>query len=136
MNILLIANKKIVTIEQVSILQTLWFWISLIELLMIIFLLYKLYSKNNVAELSDLETKNLKNSKNNNIDMDNLMNSIHNSRNLYKELTKKCHPDRFVNDPKLKISEEIFQEISENERNFDKLTLLKSRAINELNINF
>ena len=68
--------------------------------------------------------------------MNNLMDSIHNSRNLYKELSKKCHPDRFINDPKQKIAEEIFQEISENERNFEKLSLLKLRAINELNINF
>ena len=68
--------------------------------------------------------------------MNNLMDSIHNSRNLYKELSKKCHPDRFINDPKQKIAEEIFQEISENERNFEKLSLLKQRAINELNLTF
>ena len=37
---------------------------------------------------------------------------------------------------KQKIAEEIFQEISENERNFEKLSLLKQRAINELNLTF
>ena len=41
-----------------------------------------------------------------------------------------------VNMPNQKIAEEIFQEITENERNFEKLSLLKLRAINELNINF
>ena len=68
--------------------------------------IYKLKSKKKVRELSDLETKNIISSKKNNIDMDNLMNSIHNSRTLYKELSKKCHPDRFINDPKQKIAEE------------------------------
>jgi hypothetical protein len=104
--------------------------------LLIVFLIYKLKSKNNVFELTDLETKHLKNSKNNKIDMDNLMDSIHNSRNLYKELSKKCHPDKFINNPKQKIAEEIFQEISENERNFEKLSAIKLRAVNELNITF
>ena len=40
--------------------------------------------------------------------MNNLMDSMHKSRNLYKELSKKCHPDRFINNPKQKIAEEIF----------------------------
>ena len=47
--------------------------------------------------------------------MNNLMDSIHNSRNLYKELSKKCHPDRFINDPKQKIAEEIFQDYINND---------------------
>ena len=136
MNILSTLNKKIVPIEQISIIHSIWFWIALTELIIIIFLIYKLKPKYKVFYLTDLETNHLKNSKNNKIDMDNLMDSIHNSRSLYKELSKKCHPDRFINDPKQKIAEEIFQEISENERNFEKLSLLKLRAINELNINF
>lgn len=136
MSILLIVNKKNVLVEQISIFHSLWFWIALTELLLIVFLIYKLKSKDNVFELTDLETKHLKNSKNNKIDMDNLMDSIHNSRNLYKELSKKCHPDKFINNPKQKIAEEIFQKISENERNFEKLSALKLRAVNELNITF
>jgi dephospho-CoA kinase len=112
------------------------FWIALIELIVIIFLLYKLKSKKEINELTNLETKNIKDSKKNTIDMDNLMNSIHNSRTLYKELIKKCHPDRFINDNKQKNAEEIFQEITKNERNYEKLSSLKLRAENELNINF
>lgn len=130
------TSKKIIPIEKISTLNSVWFWIAIIELLIIILLIYKLKSKKKVHELSDLETKNIINSKKNNIDMDNLMNSIHNSRTLYKELSKKCHPDRFINDPKQKIAEEIFQEITKNERNFEKLNSLKIRATNELNINF
>ncbi|MDI6048245.1 J domain-containing protein [Flavobacterium sp. XS2P24] len=133
---LLSVGEKIVSVEKISIFNSIWFWLTLIELLIIIFLVYKLNSKKKVFELSDLETKQIKDSKKNNIDMTNLMNSIHNARPLYKELSKKCHPDRFINEPRQKIAEEIFQKISENERNFKELTLLKSRAVNELNINF
>lgn len=136
MSILLIINKKNVPTEQIFIIHPVWFWIALTELILIIFLIYRLKSKNKDLELTDLEIKQLKKSKNNKIDMDNLMDSIHNSRNLYKELCKKCHPDRFINDPKQKIAEEIFQEVSKNERNYEKLNLLKLRAVNELCINF
>jgi len=133
---LLKTGTKIIPLEKVSTSHSLLFWIAIIELIVIIFLLYKLKSKKKINELSDFEAKNIKNSKKNAIDMDNLMNSIHNSRTLYKELSKKCHPDRFINDIKQKNAEEIFQEITKNERNYEKLSSLKLRAENELNINF
>lgn len=136
MNILLNTSKKIITNDKVIDSHSLWFWLSIIELLFIIYLLYKLKSKSKILELTDLETNKIINSKNNKIDMNNLMNSIHNSRILYKELSKKCHPDRFINDPKQNKAEEIFQEITKNERNYEKLSSLKLRAENELNINF
>lgn len=136
MNALLKTATKIIPMEKVSYFHSVTLWIALIELTVIIFLLYKLKSKKANYELTDLETKNIKGSKNNTIDMDNLMNSIHNSRTLYKELSKKCHPDRFINDSKQKNAEEIFQEITKNERNYEKLSSLKLRAENELNISF
>lgn len=136
MSLLLNTNKKIIPNYKIIDIHSMWFWISLIELLLIIYLIYKLKSKKKDIELTALETKHIKDSKNNKIDMGNLMDSIHNSRNLYKELSKKCHPDRFINDPKQKIAEEIFQEITKYERNFEKLRSLKLRAENELNINF
>ena len=134
--VILIVNKNNLQIEQVSILHSLWFWIALIELFFIIFLFYKLKSKKEVTELTDLEINSIKKSKNNNINMNSLMDNIHNSRNLYKELTRKCHPERFVNDERQVLAEEIFKEISDNERNYEKLYLLKLRAENELKINF
>lgn len=135
MSILLIVNKKSVLIEQISIFQSLWFWIALIELFCIIYLAYKLKSKKGVSKLTDLEVNNIKKSKTNKIDMDSLMDNIHNSRNLYKELSRTCHPERFVNDDRQVLAEQIFKEISENERNYAKLCSLKLRAENELNIN-
>ncbi len=135
MSILLIVNKKSVLIEQISIFQSLWFWIALIELFCIIYLAYKLKSKKAVSKLTDLEVNSIKKSKTNKIDMDSLMDNIHNSRNLYKELSRTCHPERFVNDDRQVLAEQIFKEISENERNYAKLCSLKLRAENELNIN-
>jgi hypothetical protein len=130
------AGNEIVQVGQSSILESVWFWIAITELLIILFLFYKIKSKKNNSQLSDFEKNNIKNSKKKEIDMDNLMNSIHNSRTLYKELTKKCHPDRFINNPMQQKSEEIFQEITKNERNYEKLNSLKLRAENELNIKF
>ncbi|WP_264520948.1 molecular chaperone DnaJ [Flavobacterium sp. N1994] len=130
------SNKKIILVEKITLFNSVWFWIAIVELAVILFLIHKLKRKMKVSTLSDLETKNIKNSKKSNVDMDNLINSIHNSRTLYKELSKKCHPDKFINDSKQKVAEEIFQEITKNERNFEKLNALKLRAINELNINF
>jgi len=136
MNILLKTGTNNIPVTETTVLNSLWFWIAIIELLLIVLLIYRLKSNQKKDQLSDIEIRSIINSKNSPIDMDNLMNSIHNSRTLYKELSKKCHPDRFINDPKEKIAEEIFQEITKNERNFEKLTSLKSRAITELNVTF
>ena len=59
----------------------------------------------------DLITDNLKESRNADIDISNIMDSINQSRDLYIKLCSLCHPDRFVNTPKEKIAEEIFQNI-------------------------
>ena len=136
MSIVLKISKKIIENKTLIDFQSLWFWFSIIELLLIVYLIYRLKSKKVVSELTDLEMQNIQNSKNNTIDMNSLMNNIHNSRGLYKELSRKCHPDRFIGDPKHQIAEDIFQKISDNERNYEKLNQLKTRAINELNINF
>lgn len=113
-----------------------WFWLSIIELIIILFLVFKLLSKKKNLAFSDLNKDNLKKSKETDIDMVNLMNSINNSSELYKELSRKCHPDRFVNSPNQKLAEEIFQEIARHKRNHEKLIALKERAIAELNITF
>jgi hypothetical protein len=118
-----------------SIWTSLWFWVALIEFAFIIFLLLRKQKNSNLA-FSDLGKDKMRNSKTASVDMDNLMNSINGSAALYKELSRKCHPDRFVNSPKQKLAEEIFQEITRNKSDFQKLSLLKKRAIDELNLNF
>ena len=114
---------------------SIWVWIAAIEFVLIVLLLLKLYrQKGKKFDLLEVKKSDLK--KSGNIDMNNLMNSIHHSRELYKELSKNCHPDRFVNTPKQEIAEEIFQKISRNKRNYEQLMFIKEEAKNKLNLNF
>lgn len=116
--------------------QWLWFYLSIAEFFVIIFLLYWMKKSNSKLAFSKLTYKDVKNARSESIDMNNLINSINGSRDLYKELSRKCHPDNFVDSPLQKNAEEIFQEISKNKRDFGKLLLLKARAETELKIIF
>lgn len=118
-----------------SIFTSIWFWISLVEFIIIVLFIIKLLKKQNNLAFSDLSKEQLKKAQSTNVDMNNLMNSINGSKELYKTLSRTCHPDRFINSDKQKFAENIFQEISKNKRNYNKLVELKQRAINELNIN-
>ena len=64
------------------------------------------------------------------------MNSIHHSKELYKELSKRCHPDKFVNTSKQEIAEDIFQRISKNKRSYEQLMLIKEEAKSKLDLIF
>lgn len=117
-------------------LKSFWFWLAMLEFILIILLILRLLSISKNNSFSKPGQQVIKESKGIEIDMSNIMNSIHGSANLYKELSRKCHPDRFVNTDYEKIAEKIFQEISENRRNYEKLIELKHKATTELNINF
>ena len=69
-----------------------------------------------------------------NVDMDGLMNSIHLSRGLYKELSKRCHPDRFPDPSRKKTAEELFQLITRHRRDYTHLLELRERARQELGL--
>ena len=113
-----------------------WFWLALFELIIILVLLFKVKRANSNLKFADLNKNNLKKSKEASIDFGNVMNSINGAGALYKELSRKCHPDRFIDSPLQKHAEENFQEISKNKRDFEKLSALKERAISELKITF
>jgi preprotein translocase subunit SecF len=115
---------------------SIWFWIVVIELVFITYLLFKLWKKNSKLKFNDATNAEVHNAKKSDIDMDNLMNSINGSKDLYKELSRACHPDRFINTDKQKMAEDLFQEISKNRRDYEKLNALKQIAITNLNINF
>jgi uncharacterized protein YozE (UPF0346 family) len=138
-NILL--QKKIDTIANTAInnnepLLSIWLWIALIEFMIIVFLIVKLKKKQHVLKFENLSKEKMKSAKESEIDMTNLMNSINKSKELYKELSRYCHPDRYINTDKQKTAEEIFQEISKHKRDFKKLSELKEKATDVLNINF
>lgn len=131
----IIFDKTISNMPSMNDTISIWFWIAIIEFILLVWLLLKLQKqKRQKLDLSNVKKSDLNKSKD--IDMDNLMYSIHHSRELYKELSKNCHPDRFVNTLLQPIAEEIFQRISSNKRNYKQLLDLKEEAINKLNINF
>lgn len=57
----------------------------------------------------------------------NIANSISKSRELYKELIVKVHPDRFQDD-RIVIATELTSKITKAKRNYEELTLLKSEV--------
>jgi hypothetical protein len=111
-----------------------WFWIALLEFLIIALLIYRLRKRSRNLDFSDLPEGKLKSAKSANIDMGNLMNSINGSKDIYKELSRLCHPDRFINTDKHNNALLIFQEVSKNKRNYKELSNLRERAITELEI--
>lgn len=69
------------------------------------------------------------------VQMDNLVNDIFNSKSLYETLARKCHPDKYPNDPqKQAIATRLMQEITKNKTNTKRLTELKKQAEKELDI--
>jgi len=113
-----------------------WFIIAIVEFIIILLLLLRLAKVRKEKLLFEQGFDPLMKAKSKDIDMDNLINSISSSKALYTELSRKCHPDRFLDTQQKKIADELFQEISENKRNHAKLLELKERAIKYLNINF
>ena len=144
---LLITTDTLSQITKQSIIQKsnffdytinpIWLWISIVEFILLIILLIQLRKclKKDSA-LNNISKDKLKNAQNAEVDMSNLMDSINKSRDLYKELSRKCHPDKFINSEYQEIANAIFQEISNEQRNYEKLSALKIRAIKELNIKF
>lgn len=113
-----------------------WMIIALIELLLIIILIIRHNKSQKINLARNDGFDELRRAKTKDIDMANLMNSINLSKDLFKDLSKKCHPDKF-HDNDIKVKAEIlFQEISKNKRNYSKLLELKKKAIKDLNINF
>jgi hypothetical protein len=111
--------------------QNVWFWIALGELLVIIFLIILKFKRKKVLEFND---QILNESKKADVDMGNIVDSIYHSKSLYDKLKAKCHPDRFTDSELNIIADRIFQEITQNKRNYKKLLELKSFAEKELNI--
>jgi len=113
-----------------------WMWVAVSEFAVIGYLAFKLFKRKRIS-FNTVEGESLSDAKNSNVDMDNLMNSINKSRQLYKQLSAKCHPDRFVSDEEKKvIAESLFQDITRNQRNYNKLLELQEEATQKLNITF
>ena len=112
-----------------------WMWVALAEFVAIVLLFLRLKKhKKTHVNVGSFSKKDLEITDKANADMGNLMNSITKSRELYKELSRKYHPDRFVNTPLYETAQELFQRITESKRSYRQLSLLKEEAIVKLNI--
>ncbi len=123
--------KKVNQVGSIS--TNYWFKIAIAEFVLIFILLLLKIKKPNS---STLEEKILNDAKVGDVDLGNLFNSINKSESLYNVLKKKCHPDRFLDPEQNKIADLLFQEITKNKRNYNKLLELKVAAEEQLNITF
>ena len=69
------------------------------------------------------------------IDFGNVVSSSLLAKSLYDELKKICHPDRFLNEQDIIKANEIFQLVTQNKGDYNKLLSLKERIYRELPIN-
>lgn len=69
------------------------------------------------------------------IDFENVVSSSLLAKGLYDELKKVCHPDRFHNERDINKATELFQLITQNKGDFNRLQSLKEQIYSELPIN-
>jgi len=100
-----------------------WQGIALVEFLVICFLLFK-----NRRKQKDVLKDALNKNKKNKIDMDSLMVDMHHSQELYKKLSRKFHPDRFIGTSLMDEAEQIFKKIQENRTNYASLLEIQIEA--------
>jgi hypothetical protein len=112
-----------------------WLILAIIQFITIAFLFYR-NRKLKLALVNPDKFDELKVAKTSDINMTDLMDNINNSRDDYKILSRKCHPDRFQNEEDKIKADDLFQEVSLHKRNHAKLAELKIRAERELNIKF
>lgn len=68
------------------------------------------------------------------LDFNNIINSINNSRDLYKKLISIYHPDRYTSEEDKKIANEISMEITMNKRDYNKLKEIENKSKYKLKI--
>lgn len=69
------------------------------------------------------------------VDFRNIMESPFKAGELYKELIRKCHPDRFVgDDERVKAATELSARLTEKQNDYKALLALKQEAEEKLNI--
>jgi hypothetical protein len=80
--------------------NSVWFWISICEFIVIFLILNRYVFNRPKLQYSNLSKNDLVNSENANIDMSNVINSINQSKELYKKMASQYHPDRFIDNDK------------------------------------
>lgn len=109
-----------------------WLIVAIVEFAVIVYLLLTRF---NISNSKKAQIKN-EVMQEGSIDFSNVLNNAFNSKEIYDDLKKKCHPDRFVDDAEREaIANELFQRITQNQHNIDNLRKLKEEAVQKLGIN-
>lgn len=108
-----------------------WLIVAIVEFAVIVYLLL---TKLNISNRKKAQIKN-EVMQEGSIDFSNVLNNAFNSKEIYDDLKKKCHPDRFVDDAEREaIANELFQRITQNQHNIDNLRKLREEAVQKLGI--
>ena len=107
--------------KQFSVIKVSIITISILFIIILIIVYIKKNKKDNIKEKLDIEDDK--------VDINNLINSINHSKNLYKQLIIKYHPDKYVNENEKAKAEYIVKEITKNKRDYKKLLEIENEAL-------
>ena len=116
-----------------EIVNNIWFYISIIELVAIVALLFFILNRRKQKPSKKLNKKDLLNEVGE-VDFNGLIQSSFHAKGLYDSLIRKCHPDRFIDEQQRQIATELSAQLVENKHNYNKLCSIKDKAIEKLNI--
>lgn len=109
-----------------------WMLIAVIELFIIIVLLFKRKKETNKTKKQMIKEQVLSEEA---IDFNNIINSSFNAKQVYDQLIRECHPDRFPNNPtKQQIALNLSQEVVKNKGNLNRLEELRNEVKLQLNL--
>lgn len=107
-----------------------WMVVAIAEFVLIICVLFA--HRNKASKKRDIKRLVKKEG---NINFHNVIASSFGAEALYKELIRKCHPDRFAPDAnKVAIANDITERLGKYKHDLNKLKELKQEAIYKLNI--
>lgn len=121
------------SVMQASLQDTYINWWMVVAIAEFVFIIYLLLAHLNKMSKKRNIKKQVKNE--GNINFDNIIASSFGADALYKELIRKCHPDRFAPDAnKVAIANDITERLGKYKHDLNKLNELKQEAIYKLNI--
>jgi len=103
-------------------------FVFLIIFFLVLLVVFKMIKKNKNDSNQDMLKKAIDDSKKVSIDMSNIIISINNSRDLYKKLCVKYHPDKFIDENIKKIANDLIAEINSNKTDYKKLLVIENKA--------
>lgn len=126
-----IATDSLMQVSQQDATFNWWMLIAIIEFIVLLAVLFKGKKRSDKQRAIKRQVK-----QEGDIDWNNTITSSFGAEVLYKELIRKCHPDRFApNAEKMAIANDISERLGKYKYNLNELNKLKEEAINKLSIN-